>query len=694
MAPNNGLTFKFSADTDGARRAIANMASSAGRNLTVLAGSAVLASRNLESISDAARRAKDGAKDFGQWVKDHRTDIGRVVKVYTAFKVAQYGLIAAAAGLTVAILGANKALQQMEDIFKAADAAGVSATFFQVFARQADKLKIKVDDVAAALKHARRATRLQVDDEGNRKLSEPVQLLRKIEEEVPSVGPLADIVNNSSDARERVEAILKAIREIQQEAERIGNHDLRLWAERLAQVSFGEKGKEIAEGIAAGNLELTRLKDEAIRADNIFEEGIVQRTKEVQRELEAANSRLADNMIPLMERLGSLALDFKSGWASIVDGIARAVEQTRKLNSEAGKLRTGFLDQLFGKGTTAAFDLGLGIIATPSGLAQQLIKDSQKGTTSAPTGLVSPNIPDDVRRKMAERLRWLDRTSGAQDKGDLLVSPAKTGGEKGADTATPTAVDRYVQNAEKAIRLLEAEAAALGRTRQERQIALDLARAENAAKERGAPLNERELAQIKQLAARRAQLTEQIRRQKEAEEAVKQASHFLGRQALDALTDIIVEGQKAEDVLKRLAIAFANAALQASLFGTGPFAKLGLFGGAGEGGLFGLLGKGFAGLFATGGHIPAGQWGIAGEKGPEIITGPANVIPAIRAGGMGTPSFVIHNYGEAGLVSVRQVGDMMDIRVAEAFRYTDMQVAGSERMTMARVSEQRARSAT
>lgn len=35
---------------------------------------------------------------------------------------------------------------------------------------------------------------------------------------------------------------------------------------------------------------------------------------------------------------------------------------------------------------------------------------------------------------------------------------------------------------------------------------------------------------------------------------------------------------------------------------------------------------GFAGYFATGGHIPAGMWGIAGERGPEPIMGPAQVV--------------------------------------------------------------------
>lgn len=36
-------------------------------------------------------------------------------------------------------------------------------------------------------------------------------------------------------------------------------------------------------------------------------------------------------------------------------------------------------------------------------------------------------------------------------------------------------------------------------------------------------------------------------------------------------------------------------------------------------------GRGFAGLFDRGGYIPRGQFGIAGENGPELINGPAHI---------------------------------------------------------------------
>jgi hypothetical protein len=41
----------------------------------------------------------------------------------------------------------------------------------------------------------------------------------------------------------------------------------------------------------------------------------------------------------------------------------------------------------------------------------------------------------------------------------------------------------------------------------------------------------------------------------------------------------------------------------------------------------------FAGFFARGGTIPAGQFGIAGEAGPEVISGPATVTPLNQLGG-------------------------------------------------------------
>ena len=35
----------------------------------------------------------------------------------------------------------------------------------------------------------------------------------------------------------------------------------------------------------------------------------------------------------------------------------------------------------------------------------------------------------------------------------------------------------------------------------------------------------------------------------------------------------------------------------------------------------------FAGGFAEGGYIPGGKWGVVGERGPEVISGPNTITP-------------------------------------------------------------------
>lgn len=49
----------------------------------------------------------------------------------------------------------------------------------------------------------------------------------------------------------------------------------------------------------------------------------------------------------------------------------------------------------------------------------------------------------------------------------------------------------------------------------------------------------------------------------------------------------------------------------------------------------------FAGFFANGGTIPAGKFGVVGEAGPELVTGPATVTPLNGVGG-GTVNYYIN----------------------------------------------------
>jgi lambda family phage tail tape measure protein len=63
------------------------------------------------------------------------------------------------------------------------------------------------------------------------------------------------------------------------------------------------------------------------------------------------------------------------------------------------------------------------------------------------------------------------------------------------------------------------------------------------------------------------------------------------------------------------------------------------------------IGKFFGGFFATGGTLGAGKWGIAGERGPELISGPATITPM----GMGGATYVTYNINAVDSTSFQQL---------------------------------------
>jgi len=80
---------------------------------------------------------------------------------------------------------------------------------------------------------------------------------------------------------------------------------------------------------------------------------------------------------------------------------------------------------------------------------------------------------------------------------------------------------------------------------------------------------------------------------------------------------MIFQGKKLKEVFADLLVTIARMSLQATLLGKGPLA--GLLGGGGAGGTGGILGSIFSGMFASGGTIPRGTFGIVGERGPEPV---------------------------------------------------------------------------
>jgi hypothetical protein len=109
-----------------------------------------------------------------------------------------------------------------------------------------------------------------------------------------------------------------------------------------------------------------------------------------------------------------------------------------------------------------------------------------------------------------------------------------------------------------------------------------------------------------------------------------------------ALTTSMITGF--EGGFQGLASIVQRTALQAGGSLLGGLFKSFAGGGFGTGNLFGNLD--FGGFFADGGNIPKGSYGVVGEAGPEIVTGPATVYP-MRNTGQGNVEVVVNNYSNA-----------------------------------------------
>lgn len=121
-------------------------------------------------------------------------------------------------------------------------------------------------------------------------------------------------------------------------------------------------------------------------------------------------------------------------------------------------------------------------------------------------------------------------------------------------------------------------------------------------------------------------------------EATNAAATGIGQSLNQAFDSAVIEGEKLKDVASSLLKSFASMLTQAAFTGSGPMA--GLLGTApttagGAGGLSSM----FAGLFADGGTMGRGKFGIVGERGPEIVSAgssPLTITPLRNANDNGS----------------------------------------------------------
>jgi hypothetical protein len=206
---------------------------------------------------------------------------------------------------------------------------------------------------------------------------------------------------------------------------------------------------------------------------------------------------------------------------------------------------------------------------------------------------------------------------------------------KSEDEQAQDRLDRYIESLVRQRAVMEAEIATVGKSNAERKAAIEIAKAQVDLEKLGTAAKAEYIAKLTEEVGKNEEVRASKERLQQAQQGLNDAQKYFGNAAVDALEDLIINGEKAEDVVKRLAASLAKAALQALLIGEGPLA--GLFGmkgvGGGAGGLLGginLFGR------ATGGPVNAGQPYRVGERGPEtfVPTTPGKIIPAGRSGGL------------------------------------------------------------
>ncbi|MGF7053991.1 hypothetical protein GGC47_003179 [Bosea sp. OAE752] len=176
------------------------------------------------------------------------------------------------------------------------------------------------------------------------------------------------------------------------------------------------------------------------------------------------------------------------------------------------------------------------------------------------------------------------------------------GGGKSEEEQAEDRLDRYIETLMRQNSVLDAQIATFGRSNAEKRAAVELAKAQVDL----GKLDEDSRAKVIASLTKEIELSEQKRTQleslKQTQKGLVDAQKFFGEAVTDGLTDMIVNGAKAQDVLKNLTATLIKATLQAALLGNGPLA--GIFGTAGTngnlGGIFGL----FGGLkLASGGFV-------------------------------------------------------------------------------------------
>ena len=220
------------------------------------------------------------------------------------------------------------------------------------------------------------------------------------------------------------------------------------------------------------------------------------------------------------------------------------------------------------------------------------------------------------QRRAAQQAEFAKEEMKRQEAMTRFAPRPGLGDDKDKSKDDTDALDRFINTIEKEAAAKRAEADAFFKSAEAKREDINLAKAKAIADQNDIELTEEKRKKI--IAASDAEVA--ANKKTEELQGVKDAWKSIGDTVEQSIDQVIVQGQKLNDVFKNLAKTLESQALQAVLTGGGPLAAI--FGTKSkDGGLGGLFGAIFnpPTARASGGPVSAGRMYRVGENGEEYF---------------------------------------------------------------------------
>jgi hypothetical protein len=595
---------------------------------------------------------------------------GMILRLVGAIQGLNLAWAAAAAGLGAALVRGNVELRRFQELAERSAAANVGTTYFQSWVKGAEQLRISVAAAQADLTAAERATRDQFDSErADGKSNRALELMqsRFLGTNDFGLSNAPQAFANATNAEER----LTALRQYFVDLERNGHQAVAVTdALALGLTNVAERVQTGRTSFAEWAASIDRLRSTGISDGSLVSPELIRRADELKKRWEENSRELDRNMRPILDECARLAnaMGHGAAWTAeqftgLIGVIGRVVAALRTSTAEANALagaaaRAARNSPQVALSPEPALDDGPGQARAAGERGWARVRNSVRGRAERAFAQAERDAADTIQSMVGipdypGAAPRIDGSSAPQTTPPPLVRPAAAGAgsapraPRAAKEETDEWADAYVkliQNMEKANAQVAAELATHGRSTEERQRALDIAKLEAEARRTGGTVTASQRAETERLATANARLSDSLKQAQADAKGLSDALQYGG----DRLVDLVFNSRDLAGLWKGLTTELGRSAIT----GQGPFAQLlGMAPAAGApaGTLGGLMGL----VQASRGGGGAGGFGAGG----------VGLLLRLLMGGMGAPAgapldllaFVQHAGGMVGSGPVRSV---------------------------------------